>query len=415
MFASKHLAALVIVPALALGSYSGVRIVKNLAPVTGSLVASNQGTENSNSSSSRSSSSSIGINPFSVFSSSSRYSSSSASSKTSEDMYKDYLHWLENQGSSLSSVMGDLHNAASSVTSSEIRSSEGTSSSSSNSSVESSASSMSGETRSESSASTSETTSSPEAVKDELGCFTENSIWTTDRELCAEIEKQADLIREQAEKENRLDAVPPKQSEDDATLEVRISERFNDDAIRTRRRSELLNVIQEARTKIENLVNKEGISNGTKAYFIQSVQWFGDAQEYFSSDERSDLDISRMVTATQDTLTNVTTLLQNEHIVPTGNANIVSIVERTERLLKKFYQSFAEIAQTGEPLDQTAVASYAEAQSRFDSLKGPCVERNEGCEHIDTVLELLSKAKRFLEEGFAKYPDVRARVEAVFP
>jgi len=340
-------------------------------------------------------------------------------------MYQDYLQWLQENGSSVSSVITDLQNATSSRISSESRSSELRFSSSSSSSfvlsVSSSsvtmlpASSISSEQRSQDSSTVIEPVIVPESFQEALGCFTDGGDWTVDRDLCAESQNQINFIREQAEKESRPDAVPPEQTEDDGTLEIRISERFEDEAIRSRRRSELISVIQEARTKIESLVGREGISEETKTYFVQSAQWFSDAQEYFSSDERSDLDISRMITATQETLSNVTTLVQNERIVPTGNANITSIVERTERLLKKFFQSFTEIGQTGEPLDQTAVDSFIEAQTRFDSLKAPCLERNEGCENIDAVLELLSKAKRFLEEGFEKHPDARAKVEAMFP
>lgn len=244
-----------------------------------------------------------------------------------------------------------------------------------------------------------------------LGCFTREGSWTQDRTACAE--DQEKYVREQAEKENVADVLPVAPDVPEEIVQERLDEYFQKDDELNRKTSELAQSIEAMRIRLESILGSTSLSDATRNYIANSIQWLLDGLGYFASGDRTIEEIERMAQTMKDVLEKVKELIEAER-VPLPTADIRPIVQRTELLLKKFRQSFIELTQAGIPVNQDAIVTYVNAQSHFDAIMQPCLDDQRDCDKLSEVLDLLKKAEGPLREAMDAHPEIQLKVEQMF-
>ena len=234
-----------------------------------------------------------------------------------------------------------------------------------------------------------------------LVCFNEAGELVSNRELCAPNQEQFIISASDLKDED---------------IRNELRRKFLGENAAQLRQQELLESMQKARNRLQELLDKGEHRPEVATYFTEGINWIDRGIEYFSAAPRSLEEVQQMVSPVKQLVAQAQGLIQQEQNLPTevSSRDITPILKKTERLLLKFRESFVALAQGGVELNQDALAKYVEAAELFNEVANTCVESGERCEDINQVLELLKVAQGPLQEDLGENPEILQAVQEKF-
>ena len=106
--------------------------------------------------------------------------------------------------------------------------------------------------------------------------------------------------------------------------------------------------------------------------------------------------------------------MQQKLNLPSTRPDINPIVDKTDRLVRKFRESFIVLAQAKVALDRDALEKYVEAANLFANVKTLCLEDSNQCTRINDVLDILKVVQDPLQEQLEDNPEVFKKIQEMF-
>ncbi len=244
-----------------------------------------------------------------------------------------------------------------------------------------------------------------------LGCFDGTGHWTTSRDACDQNQKkhlETQTTIQTGEKQQEVAPVPV-QHVSDTEVKQQIQEKFLGPDIAETKRSEILEVMNKAKDRLDTLLQ------GTNApevadYLKRSMDWLDQGISYFGSGVHSVDEIQAMAEPVRSLMQQVSTVLATANKLPKEKPAINPIVEKTDALLTKFRSAFVALVQSGIGLDQTSLQAYVDAAQQFMNVKDACLKDNTTCDRLKDVLGKLAEARPWLEDQLSAHPDIAKKL-----
>ncbi|MBT5237487.1 MAG: hypothetical protein HOG89_04450 [Candidatus Peribacter sp.] len=149
-------------------------------------------------------------------------------------------------------------------------------------------------------------------------------------------------------------------------------------------------------------------------YFEASITWLDRGMTYFSTGDRTLEEIQQMAEPVRELVEQASALVQQKLNLPSTRPDINPIVDKTDRLVRKFRESFIVLAQAKVALDRDALEKYVEAANLFANVKTLCLEDSNQCTRINDVLDILKVVQDPLQEQLEDNPEVFKKIQEMF-
>ena len=200
----------------------------------------------------------------------------------------------------------------------------------------------------------------------------------------------------------------------DEEVRTELSRKLLGDNTTEEKRMHLLASLESARSRIDKMSASGNYDGEVQQYFEASIAWLDRGIMYFSTGDRTLEEIQQMAEPVRQLVEQASALVQQKLNLPSTRPDINPIVDKTERLVRKFRESFIALAQAKVALDRDALEKYVEAANLFANVKTLCLEDSEQCTRINDVLNILKKVQGPLQEQLEDNPEVFKKIQEMF-
>lgn len=256
-----------------------------------------------------------------------------------------------------------------------------------------------------------------ESEDSDLGCFDADGNWSADRDDCDKdqvqhMQGQAIIVEEEV-----IEVAPPPVVEfqfvPEEEVRQRIEQKILGDRMAEQKRQRLLNAMDQARLRLETLHGIGAHDEESELYITDSLKWLDQGIHYFSQPRKLD-EVEQMIGPVREVIEQVKEMVIQKQYPQANLPEIAPILDKTERLLSKFRESFVALVQGGVQLDQGALQAYVDAANMFEDAKTACLTNNTECYRIGDVLEILKQAKEPVQVQLEANPEIYDSLKSRF-
>lgn len=246
-----------------------------------------------------------------------------------------------------------------------------------------------------------ETETETEEPESALVCFDAAGNLVSDRQECAPDQE-------------KFVGVETTVSDDDARKELR-KQLLGDNAAEVRSMT-LIATMEHAKERLQKLLETYDHREEVRTYLQDGIAWLDRGIAYFAAEQRSLDEVQQMVPPVKQLLAQAADIVQAESGLPdvVTAGDVTPILQKVERLLLKFRESFIALAQGGIELNKDALEKYVEAAEEFNAIANTCSVTGERCSEVHNVLELLKVAQGPLQDSLGKNPEIYQKVQEKF-
>ena len=225
---------------------------------------------------------------------------------------------------------------------------------------------------------------SPAPPQPDLGCFTANGLWTSDRTLCDE--NQGKHVQEQTEQS------PPSPTPSNETVEQMqkvLHRRF----MTTEKHQVLLNTIYESRDKLLYIQEQFNLQEKDRQFSQDNINWLNGQISFFTSQNYTQQNIDLLMESIHHIASETERML---HPAKQPGPDIATIISRIWNLLQKTYNVFQVLFREQIPVNPSLIAEFQRANTLLVDVQSRCLADASACGDLNGVLAVIEPIVREL-------------------
>ena len=238
----------------------------------------------------------------------------------------------------------------------------------------------------------------------DLGCFTVNGLWTSERTLCDE--NQGKHVQEQTEQS------PPSPAPSDRTVEQMqkvLHRRF----MPTEKHQMLLNTIYESRDKLLYIQEQFNLQEKDRQFVQYNINWLNGQTSFFTSQNYTQQNMNVLMESIHHIASETERML---HPAEQPGPDIATIISQTWNLLQKTYNVFQVLFREQIPVNPSLIAEFQRANTLLVDVQSRCLADASSCGDLSevlTVIEPLLKELNAIVES-SNNPAIAEEVSRIF-